>query len=755
MSRSHFQCAVILTLALSSPVFAYRREYSVTLNGVRKPGSEVCFYGGKSAANPFALFFSYDRAGCLAADEVLDLPPGLFHAFARHGEGYVSGYRDFFVHEGPAVPERGYQMLEIPLERAAYADVSAINASLKPGQKVGLWLAPAPDGSDTFFPLIDGESSIMLPAGREFVPLVVANGRPVAIGDAYKLSAGERRRITIAATPRGTTDVVVWLNFDRSQRELVNTLPSPEFELKAGGERFSSLLPLDGVSTHSLVIFKHIPTGPAQIKVGGRRWVRYERELTASPEGVSVEPTALLLTPGAALEVTWNLGDVPTVAEECETGSQQQRPRLIATLQRCADVNDPANCSPIEHSAKEFAASGAVRFDGIPPGSYRVSLQGPFGKPVYVDATLAPGDETSLVAPVRLFSFFGTVTINGEPTAARLLFDTGEAQSDGTGRYTAALAGDPSTNLITIRTCDEGRSHRYIPDRPITENSAYDIALRLRRVRVLVLDDKGAPVAAAVVKVSPVKAMDGTEAITFYGGQPIETDERGRAEDASVPVDKSVVVCATHPKYSMRCTEPLTRSASDDQVTIRFRGDTLRGRVVGHAGDGVLALVDGAGRITEQVVLAADGAFAFQNEHGPTEYYAYTSNLKPLTVAPLPQIVGAKELLLTLPSVPVRSFTVSIPDMTTQSGLVGIWVDGRYIPLDVLSLHHDMRGRDIRIIRGAILPVVDIAETGPIDIAYAPETSGVGGFADPFTLPHYAGVNRHRVVGTAIILSSR
>lgn len=754
MASSRFGCALALSLILASPAFAYRREYSVTLDGVRKSGSEVCFYGGKSAASPFALFFSYDRVACLAADKVLDLPPGLFHAFARHAEGYVSGYRDFFVYEGPAVPERGYQMLEIPLERSAYADVSAISASLQPGQTIGVWLAPAPGGSDTFFPLVDGESSIMLPAGRPFVPLVVANGRPVAIGDPHRLSAGERRRITIAPAPRGTTDVVVWLNFDPSQRELINRLPPPEITLEAGGEPWTPALPLEGVTTHSLVIFKRVPVGPAQIKAGGPRWVRYARELIASFERVSVESEALLLTAGAALDVTWNLGDAPTIAEECKNDGQQ-RPRLIATLHRCTDVNDPASCHRIEQSARDLATSGAVRFEGIPPGSYRVSLQGPFGKAVHVDATLAAGDEASLVAPIRAFSFFGTVTINAEPTAARLSFATGEVQSDGTGRYTATLTGDPSTNLITISTCEEGRSFRYIPDRRITENGAYDIALRIRPVRVLVLDDRGAPVAGASVKVSPVKGMDGTEAITFYGGRPAQTDERGRAEDANVPVDNSVVVCATHPRYSTRCTEPLTPSALDHQVVVRFRGNTLRGRVVGHAGDGVLALVDAAGRLTEQVVLAPDGTFAFQNDHVPTGYYAYTSSLKPLTVAPLPQAAGANELLLSLPAAPVRSFTVSIPAMTTQSGVVGVWIDGRYVPLDILSLHHDLRGRESRVTRGTELAIVDLAETGPIELAYAPEIAGAGAFADPFTLPQYAGVNRHRVIGAAITLPTR
>ena len=56
-----------------------------------------------------------------------------------------------------------------------------------------------------------------------------------------------------------------------------------------------------------------------------------------------------------------------------------------------------------------------------------------------------------------------------EPTAARLVFETGEATSDNAGRYTAALPSDPLGNLIHVTVCTDGRMLTYIPSAKIKE----------------------------------------------------------------------------------------------------------------------------------------------------------------------------------------------------------------------------------------------------------------------------------------------
>jgi len=79
MKASTAACALLFAAVTLS---AHRIEYSVSSNGVRKPGAEVCFFGGDSADDAWSLFFAYSKRGCLAADEVIDMPPGLFHFYA-------------------------------------------------------------------------------------------------------------------------------------------------------------------------------------------------------------------------------------------------------------------------------------------------------------------------------------------------------------------------------------------------------------------------------------------------------------------------------------------------------------------------------------------------------------------------------------------------------------------------------------------------------------------------------------------------
>src|SRR6266542_2840154 len=110
-NRSRVLSLFVVTLLLALPALAYRREYAVTWEGQRKAGSEVCFYRG-IWRDAFSLFFTPGNVQCLSADAILDFPPGLFHVFARHKDGYASMQRDYTVYEGPPEPERGYQKLE-------------------------------------------------------------------------------------------------------------------------------------------------------------------------------------------------------------------------------------------------------------------------------------------------------------------------------------------------------------------------------------------------------------------------------------------------------------------------------------------------------------------------------------------------------------------------------------------------------------------------------------------------------------------
>ncbi|HYM59310.1 MAG TPA: hypothetical protein VEZ11_00305, partial [Thermoanaerobaculia bacterium] len=270
--RAGFLLGAALLLS-AWPSLGYRREYRVTSDGVRKAGSEVCFYRGDSAADAFSLFFTHDEVVCLPADSVLDMPPGLFHAFARHADGYVSAHRDFFVYRGAPIPESGYESLEIPLQPAAFVD---IKLTLAPGQSIGVWLAPTPTTGGTFIPLVTGEHTIMVPADTAFVPLLIEYHRPVAVGEATTLSPGERRSLAGFNSPAGTVDVVVWTKLDSLvARDVKGTLPPPEITITQQRQTYQPLFRLEDArrATHTLLFFKEVRSGPARLRVRGKWWV--------------------------------------------------------------------------------------------------------------------------------------------------------------------------------------------------------------------------------------------------------------------------------------------------------------------------------------------------------------------------------------------------------------------------------------------------------------------------------------------------
>ena len=745
--------SVVLLLLLAAPAFGYRREYVVTYDGARKVASEVCFYGGRAASGSFPLYFTYDRAACLPADQVLDIPPGLFHVFARHGEGFVSGDDDYFVHSGPAA-EDGYDKLQITLKQAARADVSHLLATLRPQQKIGVWLAPTETESGTYIPLIDGEKDILVPAGRRFLPLLVAGGLPVALGEPVTLAAGKRAAIPPFDAPRHGSDVVTWLKVDRvSDAEPDRGLQPADISLVAAGETIRPVFapPAGTGVTHALLFFKGVPSGPAQLLTRGKNWVHSEVEIDTRAAAVTAVAEPLVLIPGATLNVVWDLG-VIAEARPC-TADDAPAPRIEVSVLDCTS----GDCNPLAKRSVPFAASGSIAFEGIPPGDYNVVVHPPFARATSLETELYAGKETTLYPSLEAFRFFGTVTLDGKPVQARLFFESGEAQSDAAGRYSAVLASNPLTNLIGVMLCSDGAMRTYVPRDPIAENAVYDIELSERPLAVTVTGNAGAPVAAASVTFSQIRRQSGSESSVDYSSPPQTTNADGQVTFSRAPAGTPLVVCAEARGYLRACSAAfeITKSATRS-TTIALTPSVARGKVAGHDGFGMLFFVAPNGVVTEEVQLAQDGTFDLRQAHTGAEHMVYVSSRRPLTVLPMPNDTSHPELLVTLPSIPSRSFSVTVPGAAGQSGFVGLWIGDRYVPLDALAFHLDHRGIDLSVRGEHPVEFRDITGTGPISVAYAPDPPANGGpFVDPFTLPQYANVRRQLVTASAVTLPAR
>lgn len=742
---------ILLSFACTA-LYGYRREYVVTLNDARKAGSEVCFYRGQSAIDAFSLFFFSGKTGCLPADSVLDLPPGLFHAFARHKDGYVSEHLDFLIIPESSTNDSGYETLAIPLARAGRVDFSQVKANLRPRQALGVWLVPSQANPGLFLPLIAGEPHVMVPVGRVAVPLLIEGGVPIAIGDPIRVSAGD----LVAAPPfrrrPGRGDVVAWLKLDRQLIDSDLDPALPMVRLVADGEAFESIAPIQNVqqAPHALLIFRDIPVGPATLRVEGPTWIASEVPLNII-EGVAIHRSPVLLAPASSIEVTWPATERPASTHCLDAKSSAGGLELVVTVRSCGPSAEGAGGNRCTEVAREqvLAATGAVRFADLPSGDYEIEAKVPYLRsPIRVPVQLRIAAIEQVALPLVTFDLFGRVTVDGKPAAARLSFVSGEAISDSEGAYTARLFADPKENLVDVALCTSGARFRHIVAEPMRPNSRYDIEIDTRRLLVNVADPDGRAIAGASVSSAP-QLRDGTAA---YRSEAHETDQSGQIS-ITIPEKRAVTVCASHDDYLPSCAN-IAENENSDRIRLQLRRAGSRGRIEGHTGNGALFFVDPVGRVIESVRLRTDGSFVAGT--AAAAYLVYTSDAGPLAVLSLNPQSGTRDQVIALPAAATRSFRVRVTEMTEDAGVIGVWVGGRLIPVDALQLHQESRGIDVLIERGRSLNIRDIAAVGPIEIAFAPFSSGSGtndDFVDPFSRPPYASVQRTPVTGDEVTIA--
>lgn len=754
---------VVSALLSVSPARAYRTEYRVLLDGKRKDGSEVCFYAARSATDPFALYFSSPVAMCLPADKILDVPPGMFHVFARHSDGYVSGYRDTFVNRGAPRPEQGYELLDIPLDPAAHVDFSGILPTLQSGQAVGVWLAQTKSRSATFFPLVNGESTLLVPADRPFVPMLVGSGVPISIGGVKSLAPGARYVVPPFTTSAGYGDVAIWMKLDgTSAAELSEDVPPPQVAIRADGRDVAPTVPLIYPlgANNTFVFFKNVPPGTHQLRSGAPAWLQVESPLVVRRGELTVRREPVILSPASVLTVQWTASPEPAAADACRGTNRGalNEPRATVTLLRCSAPlqGHELACVPFDRRTEIFDVNQKFVFENIVPGNYRLAVDPPFGASIVKDVKLVAAKEAREVLPLVAFSFFGRVSVNGRPAAARLIFESGESTSGDDGRYTATLAADPRTNTINVYECGSGTKHNYIPTSPIVQNAPFDIDIRESDVSVEVTEGDHTPVEDAVVRYSVVRPSHDIEPISIYSSDAHKTDSRGRIVLSAAPTDYSLVVCARKDGYEQSCSTPvLPKDWQSKPVSIVLRRARV-GRVEGHAGVGQIAWVDQANRTTEQVAVATDGSFTFKLPHSPADHVVYFSDRLPLYALPMPDSpADGLPLVITLPRVGTRTFTVKVEPSPSGAGLVGLWVGGRYVPVNVLAQFEDSRNHDVVVTASGAVTLADIADTGELSVAYAPVNSQRDTNADVFTLPENVNAERHPVVGQSVVVPLR
>lgn len=738
---------------------ASRREYVLTVDGQRKPRSEVCFYEGVKDRTPFGLYFAGGPAVCMSADAIVDVPAaGLFHSFARNSEGYASAWRDYFIYTS-TVPEKGYERLETPLVAAGWVEFSDA-LPLKAGQTAGVWVSSSSVAPTSFYlPLVPGEHEISVPAETTYVPLVVANHKPILVGAPGQVLAKQTRTVTFRSSP-SVADVVLWLrlNDPTSDVHRDNGYSPPSVTLEADGRVYSSATTSiePGDLTYSLLIFKDVPVGPARIVVQGKHWINYDVPLDVT-SGTTVRTDAVIVSPAGSVSVQWGSG-APSGSEQkrCEAPADRTgEPSIRIALLRCDGPSANARCTPVDRAERPFSGDGGVTFAGALAGDYKVRVgisgAGLQSFPVKV----IDGQDARIDVHLKTFHFFGRLTVNQAVTRAKLRFETGEVESDEAGQYVADLVGDPLNNQVRVTVCDTGKQFRYLPPGRVQENFPFDITIETTKLSVVVVDAEDHPVGDASVYYSPVKEKksDG-ESVVYYTSAELSSNSEGRADIVDAPRSQNLIVCARKGNYGPACVD-VASDTHDNNVQIKFAGEGIHGHVIGHEGHAVLTWVTSRGEISEQIQIAtADGSFRARSGHDASEYLVYVSDRRPLTVLSLPlDFSPSRELELQLPGGRVRSFAVKLSTPEPRRGYVGLFVGARYIPMQVFATHQEFRGHDVMIGGKETLLVTGVLESAPLFVAFAPEPrSATGAFVDPFTLPEFSSAPKAAASGTVVFV---
>ncbi len=400
---------------------------------------------------------------------------------------------------------------------------------------------------------------------------------------------------------------------------------------------------------------------------------------------------------------------------------------------------------------------GSVTVDGQPAGLWASASRktgANFCLPPAGGETEGHRRDARVAVPAQTFHFFGRVMVNQELKRARLLFETGEAESDEAGQYIADLPADPLSNQVYVIVRETGRQYRYVPSSRVQVNAPFDITIDTATVHVAVVDAEERPVPGASVYYSPVKekTADG-QAVVYYTSSEVASDAEGHADIDDAPRSQNLMVCARKGEVGPACVD--IGSGDDDSVRIKFEAGGIHGHVIGHEGHAVLTWVTPRGQITEQIQIApGDGAFRARAAHDPSEYLIYVSDRRPLTVLTLPPDFNpSRELDLPLPGGRVRSFAVKLSAPPPRKGYIGLFVGSRYVPMQAFATHQEFRGHDVMIGARDALPITDILESAPIFVAFAPEPRiDTGAFVDPFTLPEFSSVTRTGASGTVVLV---
>ena len=774
MLRSEVRKASLAMAALALtafPALAYRAEFVAQYHGTRVAGAEVCFFpAGADEDDPFDYFLHANEARCLSADRVIDIPPGRWLYYVEHVKrGVISSNPSLIKYRGSAAAPDIYGTNVVDLEPAATLDLSEVSRDLGVDESFAVYES----NRDTnllpmIIPISRGQTSALVPASMPLVLLRRQYRQIRAVSDPMTLREGEIRQVRRAEKTVDGATIVAWTVFPvdaRTPDAPWESVPAPEIVAVADGKPRSPLpSPRPGFGADgALAIFRGLPPGRVALRAGGGTWTHDELVLDVKEEGVIVAPRALVIKPAAALRVRWTVqGQAPHARADCggiETAAAPA-PATI-TLFRCeglqpgmtADLVDPQKCAAAARPAVIDRAARTASFDGVSPGTYVLVVNEPPFPPARNTVALGLGETPTIDATLQAFRVFGKVMLEGKAAQAQIQFATGSAVSDSAGQYDAALRSDPRDLPIHVRPCsnpDVLRTH--IPDKPLVPNAPYDLVFAQNEVTVAVVDRASrAPIADARVTLGVVR--EGSDDAGEFLAEMPSADAAGVAIVRDVPTARRLIACAEARQFRRACTPAFTIDGDDHKrLTVELqRSDRYSGVVGGRPpfSWGRVFFVSATGAVTEVATLERDGSFTFGQPHVAPEYVVVVSD-QPLFVMELGTDAPAVLNVAASGGAP-RNLQITIGKRgKQQDAIIGLVVDGHYVPELALALHQSGRNLQPNLYGGGPLLIPDVVATQPVQVLLGPSPSdplidalhGV----DIFTIPAYRATFAVRTV---------
>jgi hypothetical protein len=741
---------LLLSWLIASPLAFAQSPFQVVpyVDGRRVTGAEVCLYKGRAGDATLDRFLQGDETHCYSADDVNQIPPGMWNFYVRHSDGFVSTHP--FGVNAVANDARDARPILVDLVSAATLETSDANAHLQPGDYLALYISNdgLPNSLAAIRPIPRAAARVLAPTEMPLLLLLVRDGQIIWASHPLMLSSGQ---VLKAPSPdRPVARVLAFVDLDPTvlsadRRGLRDKTPPTVRLMKGSASIAASAFPLRPAPNFdgSLLTLENVAPGEYTVELGGEHWA-IDRISVHVAESLTVASRPLIARPLSTIDVAWALNS-NLALERAKATCEAFAIPLVTTLtlancrlgfDRCAP-RDRVQVERRELGDGQGQLSGDSTFTGLGAGDYYVELaRGDTRARARATVQLAASAKvTVLLDPATVT---GHITRAKKPIQATIEFPDGAtAQSNTEGEYRAFLVRAPGHDTVFVTPCDTKKNYAEIPATPVGLPDQFDIDIPGNRLTVKTTDNAtNEPLVGAEVT-SRIETADHTIAAHALG----TTDVSGTVTDEALSRVARFEVCARHEGYEPRCVGNV-RILSDDQ-TLNVALDKSQKTLVRIIADRDI----GAGKVfvaIDSVVISEaqieQGTIRLDPATPQTAVLYVVATEYPLVRVPVVPVLVGEEPTLPLPNIAGVGVTITLSaEARHTGGPMGIEMGGIQIPYAVLWFHQAlMHLPPLQLRKGQAVQLAPIDRSLPLTVLlwHWPQDVPAGlRVGNPFTNP--------------------